>query len=135
MKNFEFIAHLLNDVQFDNYRVIEFVNAFAGDDTDNAIRILSYLTYYEPKPKVAIESDVADNAKLISYDFFADRVTYRYIRTGSVSIKKDHVDDVMLDGVYESRDAIPHKDWSSEGVKVEVKYWDTNYCSLKEWNE
>lgn len=134
MKTKDFINHLLANVTVDNARVIELVNAFTGNDTDNAMRILSYLTGFCNLPEVATTSNIAKDARLVSYDFFTNRVTYKYIRTAEVGIEEGHVDDITSD-VYESRDAIPHKDWTSKGVKVVVKYWDTNECDLSKWEK
>ena len=133
MKSNDFINHLLANVNVDNARVIEFVNSFTDGNVDATMRIMSYLTKFCDAPKVSKTSDIAKDARLVSYNFFTNRVDYRYIHEGNVRIQKDHVDDVNTSMVYESRDDIPHKDWSSEGVLVSLKYWNTNHCDLDKW--
>lgn len=140
MKANGFIFHLLSNTTLNKERVIEFVNNFTDGFVEETMRIMAYLTDFEDKPVVAETSDKIgkEQATFVSYNFFNNEVTYRYIENRKFNVPTEKVEEVA-DKVFDSYDNIPREiRWNDNGedkVSVDIKYWRIVSCDLSNWQD
>lgn len=132
MQTNSFIQHLLKNVSLDSDRVLELVESMCDHNTEDLMRIMSYLSGYVNLPEVPQTSEIRDSATLTSYDFFKDEVRYKYLESREFKVAEEHKD---YDGkVFGDWYDIPSDVRNSFGdTKITVKYWSTNTCHLDTW--
>lgn len=132
MQTNSFIQHLLKNVSLDSGRVIECVESFSDGDTDDMMRIMAYLSGYSDLPEVPETSTIDDSATLTSYNFFKDRVFYKFLSSSKLKVSEEYKN---LDGqVYDCWYDIPKEVRQGSGdFEITVKWWSTNDCRLERW--
>lgn len=129
-----FIQHLLSNVTLNNNRVLELVQSATNDCTDNVMRIMSYLSNYTDLPEVPETSKVADQATLISYDFFKNEVRYKYLTSKTFKVDEKFLE--LNNQLFEDYYKIPSEVRCGTGTQsITVKYWDNDRCSLERWTK
>ena len=129
-----FVQHLLSNVTLNSSRVLELVQSATNDCTDAVLRIMSYLSNYTDLPEVPKTSKVADQATLISYNFFKDEVRYQYLvsRTFKVDEKFLELNNQLFEDYYK----IPSEVRCGTGTQsITVTYWDNDRCPLERWTK
>lgn len=135
MKATDFIRPLIVNNMFATERVLEFIERYSAT-TDKMLRALAYVTGMLDKPNVNETSDKVEEkrATLIEYDFFENRVRYRYVRSRKVKVTFGFAE--IYDGEpFADYYKIPDNVRDSDGVEIDVYYWDNTYCSLNEWQD
>lgn len=132
MQTNSFIQHLLKNVSLDSGRVIECVESFSDGDTNDMMRIMAYLSGYSDLPEVPETSIVDDSATLISYNFFKDRVYYKFLSSSKLKVSEEYKN---LDGqVYDCWYDVPKEVRQGSGdFEITVKWWSNNDCRLERW--
>lgn len=127
-----FIQYLFNNVSLDHKRVLECVDSLCDGNTDEMMRIMAYLSGYSDIPEVPKTSEISNSTTLISYNFFRDKVRYKYLESHEFKVSKEQQD---LDGQeYNDWFNIPSNVRNGSGdFKITVKYWTTDTCSLEKW--
>lgn len=134
MQTIDFIQSLLTKVEFSNARVIEMIQSFTNNNTDETLRILAYISGYAQKPEIPEHSEKInkEDATLIEYDFFRNTLEFRYLETRTYKVYEEfkHLDREIFESVYD----IPREVRSNAGeFAITVKFKDTSRCSLNEW--
>lgn len=134
MKPIAFIQSLLTEIKFSNARVLEMLQSFTNNNTDETLRILAYISGYAEKPEIPEHSEKInkEDATLIEYDFFRNTLEFRYLetRTYKVSEELKHLDGEVFENVYD----IPREVRNNTGeFTITVKFKDTSRCSLNDW--
>ena len=132
MQTNSFIQHLLKNVSFDSGRIIECIESFGNVNTDDMIRIMAYLSGYSDLPEVPETSTIDDSATLTSYNFFKDRVFYKFLSSSKLKVSEEYKN---LDGqVYDCWHDIPKEVRQGSGdFEITVKWWSTDDCRLERW--
>lgn len=130
METKSFFNYLLSNITLNTDRIIEYVEAMSDGETEEMMSILSYLSGYSDIPEIPKKSTVCDSATLVSYDFFKNRVSYKYLETRT--FKTENTD---FDGqVYDSYRDIPEELRQNSGeFTATIKYWREDYCNLRRW--
>lgn len=134
MQTIDFIQSLLTKVEFSNARVMEMIQSFTRDNTDETLRILAYISGYAQKPEIPEHSEKInkEDATLIEYDFFRNTLEFRYLETRTYKVSEEfkHLDGEVFESVYD----IPREVRNNTGeFPITVKFKDTGRCSLNDW--
>ena len=134
MQPIAFIQGLLTEIKFSNARVLEMLQSFTNNNTDETLRILAYISGYAQKPEIPEHSEKInkEDATLIEYDFFRNTLEFRYLETRTYKVSEEfkHLDGEVFDSCY----SIPREVRNNTGeFPITVKFKDTSRCSLNEW--
>lgn len=136
METTQFIQYLLNNAQLNSNRVLELTQSFTNNDINELMRIMSYLTGFSEMTKVSEHSQKRKEkeATLVSYDFFRNQVTFKYLKERKFKVTEEWVannDNQIFSSFYDI--PIDVRNAHNGTIEITVFHWAQEDCDLSSW--
>lgn len=132
METKDFLEALLSNSQLDNKRVFEVFKDFCEDNTNELLRLYSYISRHTDFPEIPETSKVRKNATFRNYHISTDRVVYSYDQDTKVKVSET---DVIHEGyVFNNWDECRQfRDTHKGDTEITVFYKTGDTCKLSTW--